>query len=175
MLRCDRTYDRKKFKLSIQKAKKYALDYIIITKDDCEKPRKTPQQSSPKKETSSTKPSINHKEHKKQISTQSSLHIETKPSNINELKKLFQKRKSYTVAVTIARSYFKKGDYKSALKWAKQANTLDAQKEESWLLYAKSLYHLGEKKSAIKLLHFYLKFQNSSKVEELLHKWENEK
>jgi tetratricopeptide (TPR) repeat protein len=92
--------------------------------------------------------------------------------NIEQLEKVYERRKSYTIAIKIAKKYFDKKDYKNSLKWAKKANNLNKEKSDSWILYAKSKYELGHKSAAKEILHFYLNYKNSKEVKMLLKQWD---
>lgn len=179
MLRCDKTRDKKRLLESIQKAKAHNLDYIVISKAQCdqagEAEKKSPQDiEPPKRDHSRTQKRKTRKRPPSAATQPPSSTIEMKRSSINELEEIFKNRPSYSIALAIARNHFKNGDYENSLKWAKEANTLDREKEDAWIIYAKSLYNLDKRESAKQVLAFYLKFQNSQQVQELLQKWENE-
>jgi len=96
---------------------------------------------------------------------------------INEEKSLdnwiekYNKKKSYALAIYIAKQYYFDSDYKNASMWAKRANQLDRNKEEAWLFYAKSVYALGDTKKAKRILNIYLQYKDSNKAEFLLSEW----
>jgi len=96
---------------------------------------------------------------------------------INEEKSLdnwiekYNKKKSYALAIYIAKQYYFDSDYKNSSTWAKRANQLDRNKEEAWLFYAKSVYALGDVKKAKRILNIYLQYKDSNKAEFLLSEW----
>jgi tetratricopeptide (TPR) repeat protein len=92
-----------------------------------------------------------------------------------KLEKIYAEHKNYATAIKLAKNYYEKGDYKQSLHWAKEANHLDRKKEQSWIIYAKSLYALGKKKQAIEMLTLYKRFASSATIENLLRKWNNDK
>jgi tetratricopeptide (TPR) repeat protein len=98
-------------------------------------------------------------------------------SAVNEDKSLdewvqkYNKKKSYAVAIYISKQYYAEKDFKHAGIWAKRANQLDRNKEEAWLLYAKSVYALGDKEKAKKILNVFLRYKDSAKTELLLSEW----
>ena len=51
--------------------------------------------------------------------------------------------------ILLANKYYKKGNYKEALKWAKNANIQNNKKAISWILSAKILNKIGKKEEAI--------------------------
>ncbi len=107
----------------------------------------------------------------KKIEVKKDSFVTVNEPTIEELKDLFNRQKRYTLAIKISKKYFEKKDYKNALYWAKEANRLDNEDEESWLLYAKSLYKLGDKDSARELLKVYLEFKRSKNALNLLKEW----
>ncbi|WP_456479674.1 CDC27 family protein [Nautilia sp.] len=81
---------------------------------------------------------------------------------------------SYKTCISLSEKFYKKGDYKNALKWAKNANVQDNKKAESWILSAKSLYKLGKKAEALKILQIYYNYHKDEKVKKLMGEVENE-
>ncbi|NPA64397.1 MAG: hypothetical protein GXO16_05420 [Epsilonproteobacteria bacterium] len=71
-------------------------------------------------------------------------------------------------ALFIARYYYKKGEYQKAMQWAVKANEHDSSNEESWLIYAKSLAHLGKKDEAMRALKIFIKKSDSREARALL-------
>jgi hypothetical protein len=97
--------------------------------------------------------------------------IASKKATVDELIEQYNNRPDFTRAIMIARAYYKKGDFKNSAKWAKKANSINHEREEGWILYAKSAYALGQKKRAIKILKVYLNFKSSEKARKLLMKF----
>jgi len=87
------------------------------------------------------------------------------------LKKKFLEHESYEMAIRIAKEYYAQQNYKQSLVWAKKANGLNRKKSQSWILYARSLYELGKKDKAIKILKLYKNFASSSEVDRILQGW----
>jgi len=83
----------------------------------------------------------------------------------------YNQKKSYALAISIAKQYYSDKEFKQAGIWAKRANQLDRNKEEAWLFYAKSVYALGNVTKAIRILNIYLQYKDSSKAELLLSEW----
>jgi cytoskeletal protein RodZ len=75
---------------------------------------------------------------------------------------------SYQTCIALSKQFFSKGKYEESLKWAKNANIQNKKAEESWIMSAKSLYALGEKKKAVDILKIYLQYHKSVKVQDLL-------
>ena len=98
--------------------------------------------------------------------------VQAEPVSMQELKKLYKERKSYDLALKIARLAYDKGAYKEALAWAKRANKLDRTKEGAWIVYAKSLYALGKHRQAKELLRVYLDYRDSQQAKKLLSEWQ---
>lgn len=97
--------------------------------------------------------------------------LKVKTVSIKELENLFEKRKTYDLAVKISQKYFNRKDFKNSLKWAKIANSINNEDEKSWILYSKSLYNLGDKKSATEILKVFLQYESSQNATKLLEKW----
>lgn len=100
-------------------------------------------------------------------------------STVNEDKPLeewvqkYNKKKSYAIAIYISKQYYFDKDFKHAGIWAKRANQLDRNKEDAWLLYAKSVFALGDKEQAKKILNVFLQYKDSAKTELLLSEWDD--
>ncbi len=98
-------------------------------------------------------------------------------TNVNEEKPLeswiekYNQKKSYALAIYIAKQYYFDSDYKNAGIWSRRANHLDRNKEEAWLFYAKSLYALGDTEKAKRILNIFLQYKDSTKAELLLSEW----
>ena len=157
-LRCNRTRDYNDFLKSKELANKYKLDFIA-KKVTCSQKRSP--KSPPKK--------ILQKPVKKV--KKETFVLKSKKFDVNKLKKLFQERKSFNIALKLAQYYYLAHDYKQAIQWAKTANSIDKTDAESWIIYAKSLYTLGDKEKAKKILHIYSQFENSAQVKKLLSEW----
>lgn len=102
---------------------------------------------------------------------------ETMFSDITQEKSLdswiekYNQKKSYSLAIYIAKQYYFDSEYKNSGVWAKRANQLDRNKEEAWLYYAKSVYALGDLKKAKRILNVFLQYKDSTKAELLLSEW----
>jgi len=70
----------------------------------------------------------------------------------------------------LAKSYYRKGNYKKAEYWALQTNKVNDNIEESWLIFAKSKVKQGKKNEAISILTIYIKKSNSLQAKNLLNK-----
>ncbi|WP_041957528.1 hypothetical protein [Sulfurospirillum arsenophilum] len=90
--------------------------------------------------------------------------IETQEVNsIKYLKERFEKSHNIIFALMLAEEYYISKNYQDSNKWSIIANTIDADNEKSWILFAKSKLKLGQKQDAISALEAYLK-NNKSKV-----------
>ncbi len=70
----------------------------------------------------------------------------------------------------LAKSYYRKGNYKKSEYWALQTNKVNNNIEESWLIFAKSKVKLGHKNEAMRILADYIKKSNSAQAKSLLYK-----
>lgn len=123
--------------------------------------------------------SIAEKEHKRKyidievtdretVKSQKSLKPK-KHRSIQSAEKHFAQSGSYYDALYLARSYYKKGQYRKAQKWALITNDLNSHVEESWLIFAKSKAKLGQKREAMEILAVYSRKTNSGKAQKLLN------
>lgn len=93
----------------------------------------------------------------------------TSVSAYEDVEKRFYQSHDIDDALFLAKSYYKKGNYKKSEKWAFEANKLDENLEESFLIFVKSKIKLGHKNEARTLLEGYLKTNDSKDVRVLLH------
>lgn len=70
----------------------------------------------------------------------------------------------------LAKSYFRKGNYKKSEFWALQTNKVNSNIEESWIIFAKSKVKLGRRNEAIRILTNYVKRSHSSAANNLLNR-----
>jgi tetratricopeptide (TPR) repeat protein len=95
--------------------------------------------------------------------------------NTNKTNKIFQIKSetlpSYETCMALAKKYYKEGNYNDALKWAKNANIQDNKKPESWIISAKSLFKLGKKQQALKILNIYYNYHKDKEVKKLMREF----
>lgn len=96
----------------------------------------------------------------------------TKEHSIEDWISKYENKKSYALAIYISNYYYKKQDFKNSAMWARRANKHDRNKENAWLLYAKSVYALGDIKKAKSILNIFIQYKESAKAEILLSEWE---
>jgi len=70
----------------------------------------------------------------------------------------------------LAKSYYRKGNYKKSEFWSLQTNKVNSHIEESWMIFAQSKIKLGHINEAIQVLKSYVKHSNSQKAKELLYR-----
>ena len=75
---------------------------------------------------------------------------------------------SFDTCIHLARKYLNEKDYENALKWAKLANIQDKKNPISWIISAKSLYKMGKKEKALKLLKIYNSYYNNKDIKKLI-------
>ena len=92
-----------------------------------------------------------------------------------DVEKRFVHSKDINDALFLARSYYKKGNYKKSEFWAYEVNQLDVNLEEGLFIFIKSKVKLGQKNDALSILNSYLKKSNSDEAKKLLYKIENNK
>ncbi len=103
------------------------------------------------------------------------IHIEvidagSKKNSLKEVEKRFRLAPDTDDSLFLARSYYKKRNYKKTEYWALQTNKLNDNIEESWLLFAKAKVKRGHRNEAIRILNAYVKRTNSAEAKVLLSK-----
>jgi len=89
----------------------------------------------------------------------------------NEEKTLLQKHISEQTshsAYELSFFYFEAKEYAKVIHWAQKSTNYDSKNVQSWLLYAKACFYLGERKKAVDALDFFLKTNDSAEAKELL-------
>lgn len=99
----------------------------------------------------------------------------TSISAYEDVEKRFQQSNNIDDALFLAKTYYKKGNYKKAEEWAFETNQLDPTLEESFLIFVKSKMKLGQKNEVISILNQYLNHKNSQDARILLEQIKNEK
>ena len=89
-------------------------------------------------------------------------------SEINNKKESFIHSKSYEDSLSLAKSYYAKGQYLEAEKWALVTNNINSKLEEGWLIFAKAKVKMGDKDEAVEVLSVYIKKTNSASAKKLL-------
>lgn len=89
-------------------------------------------------------------------------------NSIKYLKERFEKSHNIIFALMLSEEYYIAKNYQDSNKWSIVANTIDADNEKSWILFAKSKLKLGQKQDAIASLEAYLKHNKSKAAQSLL-------
>ena len=84
----------------------------------------------------------------------------------------FKKNKNPALSLFVAKRYYKIGNYQQAYNYALITNELDNNIEDSWLIFAQSLYKLDQKDMAIKTLKTYIQESSSVKAKITLDQME---
>jgi len=103
------------------------------------------------------------------------LHIEvidtgSSSAPYKEIEKRFRLGHDIDDSLFLAKSYYKKKNYKKAEYWALQTNKINENIEESWLIFAKAKAKRGQKNEAIRILNEYIKRTKSVEAKVLLSK-----
>lgn len=85
----------------------------------------------------------------------------------------FKKNKNPALSLFIAKRYYAIGNYQQAYNYALITNELDRNIEDSWLVFAKSLYKLDQKDMALKTLKTYQNDSGSVKAKITIEQMEN--
>lgn len=100
--------------------------------------------------------------------------IETSSQNAYaDVAKRFKKIHNPHDSLFLAKSYYNHGDYKKAEYWALETNKVDANIEESWIVFVKAKVKLGQKGEALKVLTQYISQSNSDVAKKLLYTLKN--
>jgi len=91
-------------------------------------------------------------------------------SAYRDVEKRFYQSHDTDDSLFLAKSYFRKGNYKKSEYWALQTNKVSSNIEESWIIFAKSKVKLGRKNEAIQILNNYVKRSKSRSARNLLYK-----
>jgi len=97
----------------------------------------------------------------------------TSISAYKDVEERFHQSHDIDDALFLAKSYYKKGNYKKAEQWAVETNKLDSTLEESFLIFIKSKMKLGERREVLSMLNQYLERHDSTNVRVLLNQIKN--
>jgi len=89
---------------------------------------------------------------------------------VQEYQERFTQSKDPQDALYLAKYFYKKRKYQKAEIWAANANNIDGELEDSWLIFAKAKARQGHRVEAIKILQEYYDSTASPKAKELLDK-----
>lgn len=84
--------------------------------------------------------------------------------DIQEVIARFKKNKNPALSLFVAKRYYAIGNFQQAYNYALMTNELDNNIEDSWLIFAQSLYKLDQKEMAIKTLKTYINESGSVKA-----------
>ena len=131
-------------------------------------------ESEPKRKTVRKKPKIVTKYIEKKKKPRRKMHLNIIESSsisaYKDVEKRFYESHDTDDSLFLAKSYFRKGNYKKSEYWALQTNKVNPNMEESWILFVKSKVKLGRKGEAIRVLENYVKRSNSNLAKNLLYK-----
>ena len=88
--------------------------------------------------------------------------------DIEDVIERFKKSNNPVLSLFIAKKYYELKDYRQAYNYALTTNELNNKIEDSWIVFAKSLYMLQGKYKAIEILNKYIAESNSQKAKILL-------
>ena len=102
-----------------------------------------------------------------------SIQRESDMKDIQDVIARFKKNKNPALSLFIAKRYYAIGNYQKAYNYALITNELDSDIEDSWLIFAKSLYKLDQKEMAVKTLKTYQSESGSVKARITLEQMES--
>jgi len=86
-----------------------------------------------------------------------------------DVEKRFHMSRNIEDSLFLAKTYFRKGNYKKSEYWALQTNKLDSTIDESWIVFVKSKFKTGHKNEAINILKKYIKRTGSEQAISVLN------
>ena len=98
---------------------------------------------------------------------------ESDMKDIQDVIARFKKNKNPALSLFIAKRYYAIGNYQQAYNYALITNELDRNIEDSWLIFAKSLYKLDQKDMALKTLKTYQNDSGSVKAKITIEQMES--
>jgi len=111
----------------------------------------------------------NHKERDTTKLKSIKMHSSSK-NYIETMKKKFSRNRTPREALLLAKAFYREKNYKESEKWALEANKLDSNLDESWIIFAQTKAKMGEKSEAVKILAMYYKKSKSHKVLAMIEK-----
>lgn len=106
---------------------------------------------------------------KKKISQNNNINFKIKEVKSEEaLLERFGLAGDYESAVGLATLYFEKSKFEKAIYWSKKASKINAEAQESWMVYAKAKVALNQEEDAIRSLELYLNYFTSEDISQLL-------
>ena len=91
-------------------------------------------------------------------------------SAYDDVKERFRSMPNTDDSLFLARAYYSRGNYNKAIYWAVETNKLDANIDESWMIFAKSKVKTGHKNEARRILNTYIKKSGSMTAKAYLKK-----
>lgn len=88
--------------------------------------------------------------------------------DIQDVIKRFKKNKNPALSLFVAKRYYELGRYQKAYNYALITNDINSEIEDSWLIFARSLVRLDQRKMAIKALNSYIDDSDSARAKILL-------
>ncbi|RLA73513.1 MAG: hypothetical protein DRG78_22425, partial [Epsilonproteobacteria bacterium] len=73
------------------------------------------------------------------------------------------------LSLFIAKKYYELGEYRKSYNYSLKTNNINNDIEASWIIFAKSLVKLDEKKMAVKILKKYISHSDSNRAQLLLN------
>ncbi len=87
---------------------------------------------------------------------------------VKTIESRFKMTKDYDDAMFLAKYYYAKKNFKKAEYWAMQANLIDSNQEDSWIVFAKAKAKQGKRADALRVLQAYFDRTGSMKIKNLI-------
>ena len=88
--------------------------------------------------------------------------------NLQSIIQRFKESNDPRLSLFLAKKYYEQKNYQQSYNYALITNKINSKIDESWIVFCKSLVHLGKKKFAIKVLQDYIQATQSSTANILL-------
>ena len=141
-------------------------------KNDVIKPKSIPQVKKIKKVQSVQTPKIEEvilDTHVEEIqSKEIKIKRQNVQSDIQHVIKRFKKSNNPALSLFIAKKYYELGNYNQSYNYSLITNEINNDIEDSWIIFAKSLYMLNKKEKAIQIINKYISSSHSQKASLLL-------
>lgn len=97
------------------------------------------------------------------------IHTTPVQKDMKDIIQRFKETNNPMLSLFLAKRYYQQKKYALAYNYALITNQLDKSNDASWIIFAKSLVKLGQKKMAVNILQAYIKNSDSVNAQTLLH------
>ena len=134
------------------------------------KTKPAPKQAEKKIEKINNKETTHIDNIQKPVNTKKDIEIKRQNTkeDIQHVLNRFEKNNNPALSLFVAKKYYELGNYQKASKYALITNEINNKIDDSWIVFAKSLFKMGKKDKAINVLKSYINHSNSAQAKVLL-------